>query len=98
MLENQRIKAFYFYKLATGCRHLNVCGAQVGMEPTTEVTLVTGLWLLQLAGVAAAAFCLEAWIWALKGESYVCNIWSGSFQMLMLLGGHLMLHIGNEDS
>lgn len=32
-----------------------------------KVMLVTGLWLLQLCGVAA--FCLEVWIWTLKEES-----------------------------
>lgn len=58
----QKKKGILFYKLVTGCRHLRLCGAQVAMEPTTEVILLTGLRLLQLAGVAAAAFCLEAWI------------------------------------
>lgn len=37
------------------------------MQSTTKVMLVTGMWLLQLCGVAA--FCLEAWIWTFKGES-----------------------------
>lgn len=59
-LRNQGVKAFKLCKLVPGCRHSSLCGAGVGMQPTTGAG--------DRAVAAVALLLLAQRTWTLQGE------------------------------